>query len=200
MKDAYDLLRNVFAPESDWSSFLRKAVGVCLAATLGVVGWMYIFLPYHTKNEDPAEEPVSVVIEQYPIKEKAVRRILQLILQLSPHIRSVWLYSWPDARHLTPVMNVGDMESPIPGSAFLPGDEPAMGTFLFGRCAELPRPDRNHTCPVTGQENSWGVVTIRYDDGKGGEIPSEIKRLISSLVYRIGLILYSNQEHSQFID
>ena len=199
MKDLYDLLRNVFAPESDWSRFLRKVLGVCLAATLGAVGWSFIFLPYHTKTTETGEEPVSVVIEQYPAKEKAVRRILQLIKDLDPNIRSVWLYSWPDARQLNPVMYVGDSTQPIAGGSFHPGDETAMGTFLFGRCAEVPRPIQNHTCPVNGLEDSWGVVTVSYGNAEG-EIPTQTKRSVSALVYRIGLILYSNDTHSEFLD
>ena len=199
MKDLYDLLRNVFAPESDWSRFLRKVLGVCLAATLGAVGWSFIFLPYHTKTTETGEEPVSVVIEQYPAKEKAVRRILQQIKDLDSNIRSVWLYSWPDARQLNPVMYVGDSAQPITGGSFHPGDETAMGTFLFGRCAEVPRPISNHTCPVNGLEDSWGVVTVSYGNAEG-EIPAQTKRAVSALVYRIGLILYSNDTHSEFLD
>ena len=199
MQGLYDLLRNVFAPESDWSRFLRKVLGVCLAATLGAAGWSFIFLPHYTETED-WEQPVSVVIERDPDKGKAVSRILQLIMDLDPNIRGVWLYSWPDARQLNPVMYVGESVSPITGESFQPGDEAAMGTFLFGRCAEVPRAYANVTCPINGLEDSWGVVTVSYGRNPEGEIPTQTRRAVSALVYRIGLILYSNDFHSDFID
>ena len=192
MKEIFDLFRNVLAPESSWGTFTRKVLGVLLCLSVGAYGWN---LYNRTKPKQGGERPVSVVISTSNSREKAVRDLLNAILRSDPNIKSIWVYSWPDARQLIPVMTIGDNTDPLPGGSFVRGDEEALGSFLFGECYSLRRQTVNTTCPISGFEDSWGIIYVRYADGTSQEHVTSRLGIIEAASRRVGLILYSNASH-----
>lgn len=193
MKEFIELFRNVLSPESDWSTFLRKLVGLSIAGATAVVG-----LHYYTQYtlRDVGEQPVEVMLERSKTKQKRIRQLIETILKLDKSIDSVWVYSWPDALNLVPIMYVGDSTNPIPASSFTPRDAPALGPFLFGQCRELPRQYENLTCPINGLEDSWGIIVVVSNQELSPTTTSEIE----GLARRVGLTIYTNRTHQSQID
>jgi len=191
MKEIFDLFRNVLAPESSWGTFTRKVLGVMLCISVGAYGWNL----YNRTKPTQGEQPVSVVISRSDSREKQVRELLNSILRSDPNIKSIWVYSWPDARQLIPVMSVGDNMNPLPGGSFVRGDEEALGTFLFGECYQLRRQSTNTTCPINGFEDSWGIIFVRYSNETPLSHVNERLGIIDAASRRVGLILYSNVSH-----
>ncbi len=102
MKEFIKLFRNVLAPESDWATFIRKIISIIVTAGVTATGFGIYYNVY--KAPQLGERPVSVLLEESETKEEYIRRILETIKQADPSIRSVWLYSWPDALQIVPVM------------------------------------------------------------------------------------------------
>ena len=193
MKEILNLFRDVSSPESDWGSFFRKIIGVAVASAVVSVG-VNVYTQFTLR--DKGEKPAEVVLDQSKGKRQSVRRIIETILGLDPNIKSVWVYGWPDALNLTPIMFVGDRTNPIPASVFDSRDRPALGYFLFDECAELDRPFYNLTCPINGFQDSWGVIVVSFEVEPSDSLISQIEGLTN----RVGLILYTNNHHSNQID
>ena len=193
MKEILSLFRDVLSPESNWGSFIRKIIGVVVASTTVTIGLnFYSQFPLSDKGEKPAQ----VVLDQSKGKREAVRRIIETIIGLDTNIKSVWVYGWPDALNLTPIMFVGDRTNPIPASVFDSRERPILGYFLFDECAELDRPFHNLTCPINGFQDSWGVIVVSFHEEPSSSLISQIEGLSN----RVGLILYTNNHHSDQID
>ena len=193
MKEFSELFRYVLAPESDWGKFTRKIISILISASLGAYG-QNAYTKYTGSGK--GEQPVSVVIRNSRVKEQQVRSLLESIKRTDQTIKSVWLYSWPDALQLVPIMYVGDSVNPIPNGSFIDDDTNVMGTFLFGECAELIRDFKNTSCPINGFEDSWGVLVVNY----GQTTPSErSKDIVESVANRISLLLYSNLSHTNVL-
>ena len=203
MKEFASLFRYVIAPERDWASFVRKLVSVLLCASLGALAFgMY---SDHTKPKQLGELPVLTILEKERDKKEVIRRLMESILRSDENIKSVWLYSWPDALQLLPVMHVGDSIDPLPSGSLQRGDEYAIGAFLFGDCVEINRNFNNFSCPINGFQDSWGVLVVNYDedpcdemaDGKGHHhlhgTPQDLtrgERTIHGVAQRIRNVLY----------
>ena len=188
MKEIVSLFRNVLSPESDWQTFFRKLIGVTIAGATAVIG-LNIYTQVTTGEY--GEQTVEVILDRSTEKQKQVRKLMEMILRLDKSIISVWVYSWPDALSLVPIMYVGDSQNPLPAAVFDDRDSGALGPFLFGDCYRLNRSFNNHTCPINGFEDAWGVIVIVID----GEVnPSTISE-IEGLANRIGLTLYTNSVH-----
>lgn len=194
MKEILSLFRDVLSPENDWGSFFRKIIGVTIAGITAIVGFN-VYLN-RVDLRDKGEKPVQVILDQSKDKHKTVRKLIEMILRLDPSIKSVWVYGWPDALSLVPIMYVGESENPIPASVFDSRDANSLGHFLFGDCVELPREFPNLTCPINGFEDSWGVVVVSFRGEPDRHTISEIE----GLAHRVGLILYTNSQHSGQID
>lgn len=114
--------------------------------------------------------------------------MLESILRSDPAIQSVWLFSWPDALQLIPVMHVGDSRNPLPSGTLQRGDEYAIGAFLFGDCVEVNRHFENFSCPINGFQDSWGVLVVNYGDEDPQNPRSE--EFIYGVAQRIRNVLY----------
>jgi hypothetical protein len=193
MKEIFDLFRDVLSPESDWGSFTRKIIGVAAAIATAAVG-VTIYTQYALS--DKGEKPAQVVLDRSKGKRQAVRRIIETIQRLHPLIKSVWVYGWPDAVNLIPIMFVGESHNPIPASVFDSRDAPNLGYFLLDECKGLDRPFINLTCPINGFEGVWGVIVVTFHDTP----PPSVLSQIEGLANRVGLILYTNNQHSGQID
>ena len=190
MEEFLKLFRYVLSPESDWSKFFRKSIGIIMSATLGAFIWNgYID---HT-SRGHGERAVTEVLSESDAKENQVRDVLEEIKRSDPAIESVWLYSWPDALQLVPVMYVGNSINPMPHGSFIWQDSDALGVYLFGDCAQLARPVVNYTCPINGMEDSWGVLVVVYRNGT--EVSSSQQGMVAAAARRISLIIYSNNQH-----
>ena len=194
MEELTKLFRYVTAPENNWGTFSRKVIGVVVSSTLGAL----VFGMYYNFYQKPkaGESPVSVIVQGDKSKESRVRQVLSALLSEDRNIESVWLYSWPDARQLVPVMHVGDSKNPLPNGSFIISDSNRIGLFLFGECGSLDRGFENYTCPVNGLENSWGVLVVSYGDSVGDESREMTNAKVKAAAHRIGLILYSNSRHN----
>lgn len=185
------LLEAVIKPETDWGRFTRKLIGLVASASIGAVIWNVYF---NYRISQTGERSVGEVLQRKPAKRPVVRQLLERIMSSDSKIRSVWLYSWPDATNLSPIMYVGDAINPLPFGTFRPGDEHAVGSFVLGLCAEIDRPLDNYSCPVSGFENSWGIIVVRYSSNYS---PAESdRRGIEALAKKMGIILYSNKSHN----
>ncbi len=51
----------------------------------------------------------------------------------------------------------------------------------------------NYACPINGQEDSWGILVVTYQEGREPGVPCH--RKIAAAAHRIGLLLYSNVIH-----
>ena len=191
MKEFIKLFRNVLAPESDWATFIRKIISILVTAGVTATGFSIYYQVYRAPQL--GEQPVSTLLAENGDKEDYIRGILETIKQSDSSIRSVWLYSWPDALQIVPVMYVGDSLNPLPGGALVRGDESAIGYWLFGDCVELDRNFVNYACPINGQEDSWGLIVISYEEGRAPTMACH--RKIAAAAHRIGLLLYSNVIH-----
>ena len=190
MEEFIKLFRNVLAPEADWPKFIRKVLGFTLCVSVGAYGWKL----YDTSNIK-GEQPVQTVLARSDSRERQVRGLLESLLRADPNIKSIWVYSWPDARQIVPVMYVGNSSNPLPEGSFVRGDEEALGTFLFGDCYQLARGFSNTTCPINGFEDSWGVIVVHYGEGVSQEHIRSRAGIIDASARRTGLILYSNADH-----
>ena len=193
MGEFIKLFRNVLSPESDWATFARKLIGLSIAGATAVIG-----LHYYTQFtlRDVGEPAVEVALDRSPTKQKQVRKLIETILRLHPNIESVWVYSWPDAANLVPIMYVGDSKNPLPSSVFSTRDAEHLGYFLFGECRELNRGFENLTCPINGFEDSWGVIVVVLD----APIDESTMYEIEGLSRRVGLTIYTNRTHQSNID
>lgn len=190
-----DLLKAIVKPESNWGQFSRKMLGLLISAAVSGVIWNVYFNYQRTHK---GEQAVGEVIEQNPNKKKIIRELLERIKSSNREIESVWLYSWPDARNLSPVMYVGDSLNPVPLGSFREGDEHAVGTFVLDGCAQIDRRVQNYSCSVTGFQNAWGVVVVTYPEGY--VITDNDINDIKATARRMGVVLYSNDLHNGSID
>ena len=189
MEEFTKLFRYVFAPESSWSKFIRKVIGVVLGAAVGVSVWnTYI----NATKTQVGELPVAEVIERSKDKKRQIRELLEDLRRTGRKIRSVWLFSRPDATSLVPVMNVGDSVNPLPAGGLFRRDAPALGLFLFGECVMLERRNNNLTCPVSGLENAWGVLVVVYDPDYTPDSYDEATAIVAAR--RISIALYSGEQ------
>ena len=194
MKEFVQLFRDVFDPERDWSKFVRKFIGVALTAGLTLTAYGIYHRNYYLP--ELGEESITTVLRGDPTKRENIKTLLYGIKTSSRDIKSVWLYSWPDARSVVPVMRVGIAEPPLPEGTFLLSDAETLGGYLFGHCGRLPRPFLNYTCPINGMEDSWGILIITYEPGTEGNDHSHVESVTGSIAHRIGLMLYTNPQHS----
>lgn len=156
------LVEEIIGPETGWDRFLRKSISIMLVAALGAYSW-----DRYTEYIAPVvevETSVEASLTANPSKRKLVQRELDVLLKILPNASSVWLYSWPDARHLRPVMSAGEGPDPMPLGYLRHGDEDTIGHFVLGKCTQLPRNFVNVSCPVIGIQDAWGVLIVVYNE------------------------------------
>lgn len=186
LKSLADLIKVIVKPESDWSKFFQKIMLTLVAGGLGATIWN-AYVSYQLQSS--GETGVGTVIQRHPERGAEVRELIKAIKDSNRNILSVWVYSWPDARQLIPIMYVGDSYNPVPLGTFLPGDEHAVGAFVLGLCDDLERPFNNYSCPIAGFEDAWGVIVVRYSEGY--EITELDRKGVKAISLRAGVILYS---------
>ena len=183
MQFLYNLIINILGPEASWSLYARKVFSLILVAGLGAYGWK----EYEKFTYEPPlnETPIERILER-PGTRQLVQRELNILLSILPNAESVWLYSWPDARHLDAVMSAGEGPNPMPLGYLRDGDEAAIGHYVLGKCERLERSFVNISCPINGDEDAWGVLIVVYDSEPPAR-PNAVKIVadkISSILYK----------------
>ena len=190
-----EVLKAVVKPESSWGKFSRKMLGLVISAAVGASIWNVYF---NYQRSILGEVSVGEVLERDPTKRKTVRELLERIKNSNRDIESVWLYSWPDARNLIPVMYVGDSMNPLPLGSFREGDELPVGTFVLNGCISIDRSIINYSCSINGFEDAWGVIVVTYPEGY--VVTESEKRDIKAAARTMGIVLYSSESHNGTID
>ena len=158
MKEFFKLIDHVIGPDKNWSFFIRKVLSTLLVATIGAYSWH----EYTTFNRSHWEElPLHTAIRENGIEQKVLSYLNTVISAHMDHLKSVWVYSWPDARTLLPVAHAGSPENPIPLGYFQVTDAHQVGELVMEQCTELHRHNKRLiACPIMAENDAWGVVVF----------------------------------------
>ena len=160
-------------------------ISVIVVAALAICAWEQYTLFIEEPPE--GEQPIERLLRDRDVKD-ATRAEMQTLLEVLPGASSVWLYSWPDARHLNPLIGVGEGPDPMPLGYLRYGDESAIGHFVLAQCTRLPRNFVNISCPIVGVEDSWGVLIVVYD-----EEPPNRPEAVKIVAEKVSSILYHSK-------
>jgi hypothetical protein len=178
-----NLIEKLIVPEKTWGGFLRKTISTLLVASISVVG----FTQYRDHQRSHWEElPLHTAIKANDRIEPQSRHFLETVVRTNPHVDSIWLYSWPDARNLHPVLHSGSSEDPIPLGYFLTEDYAEIGLLVMEQCTPLKRNQRLYACPIVTENDSWGVVVFILNkdcDKLFGEM-SALSHKLSNIIYQ----------------
>ena len=156
MEELAKLFRAIVNPGKDWPEFSRKILSTLLVASLGAYG----FSQYRDITESHWEKlPLHVAIEEDNRKNEAQSYLDNLMRAHEDKLKGVWVYSWPDARTLIPVIHSGHQRDPMPIGYFQIQDATSVGQLVMERCAEIERLETKLTaCPIMAENDAWGVV------------------------------------------
>ena len=108
MDKVLDIIASMVSPGKTWGCFYRKTLSTLLVAAIGAYG----FNVYQRLERSHWEDlPLHTAVTEGDI-EGRVRRYLQLLVAADDSLKSVWLYSWPDARTLIAVAHEGNPTNP----------------------------------------------------------------------------------------
>ena len=104
-------------------------------------------------------------------------------------LRSIWVYSWPDARSLISVINSGHYINPLPLGYFTQSDVKTVGDLVLSNCSCLNRTDRKLlACPIMAENDAWGVVVFEHEQGTTR--PDNYKATYGALAHKLSNIIY----------
>ena len=188
-KEFIKLLEQIISPQKNWGCWTRKALSTVLAMSVGVMGFNayerlqrshWEDLPLHTAI---LEGNVSVEVQEY----------LDKLVKADPSLKSVWLYSWPDARSLIAVAHAGHHINPLPLGYFLLTDAEEVGDLVMGQCSCMDRPGlKLLACPIVAENDSWGVILFEHEIGT--ERPDNYKAVYVALAHKLSNIIYHNHD------
>ena len=183
------LLQSMVSPGKTWGCFFRKVISTSLVFTIGA----YSFNQYQTLQRSFWEDlPLHTAIEKDEISDE-VNRYINNLLARDPSLRGIWVYSWPDARSLLTVANVGDPINPIPLGYFLRSDAEAVGVLSFAECSCIKRPSKKLlACPIMANNDAWGVVVFEHE--LGTDRPDGYKTLYAALTHKLSNIIYNHHD------
>lgn len=186
MKLILELVEDLLNPGRDWGEFSRRMISIIVLSLVTFVG---VDVYWNLKERSDPWVPVIELMETKPDKAEQVKRLMEKMLYLHSEIRSVWLYSWPDAANLDVVHQVGDPSNPIPTGHFWASDAHDVGKLGLDICTELRRNQHNTACAIIGNGDSWGLLVVVWDQGKPR--PEGYKEFVASTASRISHLLYS---------
>ena len=187
MDEAFKFLTTMASPGKTWGSFFRKTLSTLLVASIGAYG----FNAYQRMERSHWEDlPLHTAIEKGDISAE-VEEYLTKLLQSNPDLRSIWVYSWPDARTLEPVAHSGHFVNPMPLGYFQITDAHAIGQMVMEQCAGLNRRQQTLTaCPIMAANDAWGVVIFECEDSK--HRPDRWRSVYAALTHKLSHIIYSD--------
>ena len=173
------------SPGKTWGCFARKTISTILVASIGAYG----FTQYQKLQRSHWEDlPLHTAIAEGSIAAE-VQDYLDKLIQADPSLRSVWLFSWPDARSLIAVAHAGHHVNPLPLGYFIRSDALTIGELALDQCSCLKRPDRKLlACPIIQENDAWGVVVFEHKTGT--DRPTGYKHVYSALGHKLSNIIY----------
>ena len=104
-------------------------------------------------------------------------------------LKGVWVYSWPDARTLIPVLHSGHQKDPMPIGYFQIKEASSVGQLVMEQCAEIERLETKLTaCPIMAENDAWGVVVFEAKDDTNR--PRNWKSIYAALTHKLSNIIY----------
>ena len=182
-----NLIEKLIVPEKTWGGFLRKSISTVLVASLSVCG--YNLYRNHERSHWELL-PLHTAIEQRSDIKPNVRLYIDTIVRTNPHVDGVWVYSWPDARNLLPVIHSGSSEDPIPLGYFLVEDYMEVGLMSMEQCTSLQRNSLLYACPIVAENDSWGVVVFVLNKDSINLIGE-----MAALAHKISTIIYHPESY-----
>jgi len=182
-----DLIASMVSPGKTWGCFARKTLSTILVASIGAYG----FTQYQSLQRSHWEDlPLHTAIAEGNISAE-VQEYLEKLIKKDPSLRSVWLYSWPDARSLIAVAHAGNHVNPLPLGYFLRSDALVIGELVLAECSCLKRPEKKLlACPVITENDAWGVVVFEHEPGE--KRPDGYKHVYSALTHKLSNIIYNH--------
>ena len=189
MDKVLDIIASMVSPGKTWGCFYRKTLSTLLVAAIGAYG----FNVYQRFERSHWEDlPLHTAILEGDISSR-VQRYLEGLKRADPGIKSIWVYSWPDARSLIPVAHAGNHINPLPLGYFLLGDREVIGDLVLSECSCLKRPGRKLlACPIFAENDAWGVIVFEHEPGT--ERPDGYKSVYAALAHKLSNIIYHNHD------
>ena len=108
LEEGFKLFTSIVSPGKTWGSFARKTLSMLLAADIGA----YTFDRYEHMNRSHWEDlPLHTAIEVDDKRQRSQQYLDSLMRAHQGDIKGIWVYSWPDARTLIPVIHSGHKET-----------------------------------------------------------------------------------------
>tara|TARA_R110001592_G_scaffold176077_1_gene415506 strand:- start:2519 stop:3091 length:573 start_codon:yes stop_codon:yes gene_type:complete len=189
MEKIVDLIANMVSPGKTWGGFFRKTLSTILVASIGAYG----YTTYQRAERSHWEDlPLHTAVKEGDI-EGRVSTYLQLLASADAALKSVWLYSWPDARTLIAVAHAGNHSNPLPLGYFLRTDSDLVGELVMGQCACLKRPDTKLlACPIIAENDTWGVVVFEHETGNRRQ--DNYKSVYMALAHKLANLIYHDHD------
>ena len=186
MEELAKLVTTVVSPGKDWATFMRKVLSTALVACIGAYG----FHQYQSMNRSHWDDlPLHTAIEVDNRRQEAQRYLDHLMLAHGDKLKGVWVYSWPDARTLIPVLHSGHQKDPMPIGYFQIKEASSVGQLVMEQCAEIERLETKLTaCPIMTANDAWGVVVFEAKDDTNR--PRNWKSIYAALTHKLSNIIY----------
>ena len=189
MDKVIDLITTMVSPGKTWGCFFRKTLSTLLVASIGAYG----FNAYQRLERSHWEDlPLHTAVQEEGVSE-SVQEYLEKLIDKDPGLKSVWLYSWPDARSLIPVAHAGSAINPIPLGYFIHTDALTIGELALERCSCLQRIGQKLlACPIIAENDAWGVLLFEHNpaiDRKG-----DYKSIYAALAHKLSHVIYHNHD------
>ena len=189
MDKVLDLIASMVSPGKTWGCFFRKTLSTLLVASIGAYG----FNVYQRMERSHWEDlPLHTAISKGDISQN-VQQYLDGLRKSDPGIRSIWVYSWPDARTLLPVAHTGSHINPLPLGYFIRSDAKVVGQLVFQQCECLKRTGKKLlACPIMAENDAWGVIVFEHE--LGTERPNGYRLTYAALAHKLSNIIYHNYD------
>jgi hypothetical protein len=157
---------------------------------LSLLAFVGIDVYWNIKERHDKFIPVAEIITTDPHAFEHVKTLMADMKSRHREIKSIWLYSWPDAANVDVVHQVGDTINPLPVGHFWTADAHDVGKLSMDVCTELNRNLRNTACSIIGNGDSWGVIVVVWDEEKPH--PANHVGFVQSFARRISHLLYGD--------
>jgi hypothetical protein len=179
------LVDDLINPSKTWSAFTQKMISIVVVALAALVG-VHIYSDFKASTDKFI--PVSEMMRVKRGKAEQVKQAMTLVHSRTPEIKSIWLFSWPDAINLDLVHMVGKGANPLPTATFHIEDSADVGKLGMDICTELNRSYKNTACTIFGDGDAWGLIVVVWDETM--KLPRNYENLVDSLANRITHLLY----------
>ena len=188
MDELFKLLRSIVAPGNNWGSFSRKDLSTLMVACIGA----YAVNRYEHFNRSHWEDlPLHTAITVGDRRDASQKYLDNLMRSHQGQLKGIWVYSWPDARTLIPVLHSGHYENPMPIGYFQVKDANSVGQLVMEQCAEIERlGNRLTACPIMAENDAWGVAVFELKENK----QDHWRSVYAALTHKLSHIIYHDHD------